>query len=121
MKKDVSILKAMELTGMDAYELLGVDKETKQWIKRSTNTTIGTNALENIVDKSTNNESTTNESTTKNNNKDNVVDITPLEKPSDRFDVEDYIRYQEYMQSMGKKATIKDYFEAVEYYTNGGR
>ena len=115
MKKDVTLLEAMRLTNMDAYELIGVNKETKQLIKRTTST-IGSNALEKELKEIKTNKENTNTTTNT-----TIVDITPIDKPSDRFDIEDYIRYEEYMKSNGKKPTIKDYFKAIKYYTNGGK
>lgn len=125
MKKDVTLLEAMRLTNMDAYELIGVNKETKQLIKRTTST-IGSNALEKEIKeikeeiKAIKEESKVT-NTTINTTNTTIVDITPIDKPSDRFDIEDYIRYEEYMKSNGKKPSMKDYFEAIKYYTNGGK
>lgn len=45
-----------------------------------------------------------------------IIEITPINKPSDRFDVEDYIRYRDYVLENGGKPSIRDYFKAVEYY-----
>ena len=117
MKKDVTLLEAMRLTNMDAYELIGVNKETKQLIKRTTST-IGSNALEKEIKEI---EEIKEESKVTNTTNTTIVDITPIDKPSDRFDIEDYIRYEEYMKSNGKKPSMKDYFEAIKYYTNGGK
>lgn len=50
-----------------------------------------------------------------------IIEITPINKPSDRFDVEDYIRYRDYVLENGGKPSIRNYFEAVEYYMNGGK
>lgn len=50
-----------------------------------------------------------------------VIEYIPITKPSDRFDVEDYIRYREYVLERGGEPSIEDYFIAVEYYKNGGR
>ena len=77
-------------------------------IRRSVNTVVGSNALVEAIkeEKNTVIESTIEE----------VVDITPIDKPSDRFDVEDYILYREYMIANGGVPSIEDYFKAVEYY-----
>ena len=107
MRKDIPVLEAMKLTGQDAYDLIGVNRETKQ-LRRSVNTVVGSNALVEAIkeEKNTVIESTIEE----------VVDITPIDKPSDRFDVEDYILYREYMIANGGVPSIEDYFKAVEYY-----
>lgn len=84
MKKDVTLLEAIAMGG-NAYDLLGVDRETKRLKKRIS--------------------------------KDNVVtNITPISKPSDRFDIEDYMLYEEYMITNGGVPSIEDYFKAIEYY-----
>lgn len=113
MRKDITLLEAMRLTGKDAYELIGVNKTTKQWIKRSVNTTIGSNALVQAMEETIEIEEVS--------IVEPIVEITSIDKPSDRFDVEDYIRYEEYMISNGGVPSIKDYFEATAYYMNGGR
>ena len=107
MRKDVSILKAMELTGSDAYSLLGVDRATKQWIKRSVNTVVGSNALVSAIEEITIEEVIVEEP---------IVEVVSIEKPSERFDIDDYIRYQEYMIKHGGKPSVSDYFKAIEYY-----
>lgn len=109
MRKDISILEAMKLTGQDAYSLIGVNRETKQWIKRSVNTVVGSNALINTIND-------TKEVTTIEEVNEPVIDITPIDKPSDRFDIEDYLLYEEYMISNGGVPSIEDYFKAIEYY-----
>ena len=106
MRKDVSILKAMELTGNDAYSLLGVDRTTKQWIKRSVNTVVGSNALISAIE----------EIAIEVEEEESVLEIVSTNKPSDRFDIDDYIRYQEYMIKHGGKPSVSDYFKAIEYY-----
>ena len=108
MRKDVTLLEAMRITGKDAYDLIGVNRETKQLIRRSVNTVVGSNALVEAIkeEKSTIIESTVEE----------VVDITPIDKPSDRFDIDDYILYREYMIANGGVPSIEDYFKAIEYY-----
>lgn len=45
-----------------------------------------------------------------------IVDITPIDKPSDRFDIECYMNYREYVLERGGKPSLRDYFKAVEYY-----
>ena len=45
-----------------------------------------------------------------------VVDITPINKPSDRFDIDDYIAYHEYMIKHGGKPSVANYFQARAYY-----
>ena len=109
MRKDVSILKAMELTGSDAYSLLGVDRTTKQWIKRSVNTVVGSNALVSAIEEITVEEIAVEV-------EEPVLEIVSINKPSDRFDIDDYIRYQEYMIKHGGKPSVSDYFKAIEYY-----
>ena len=106
MKKDVSILKAMELTGSDAYSLLGVDRTTKQWIKRSVNTVVGSNALVSAIEEMTMVEVI----------EEPVLEVVSVKKPSERFDIDDYIRYQEYVRKHGGEPSVSDYFKAIEYY-----
>lgn len=108
MRKDIPVLEAMKLTGQDAYDLIGVNRETKQLIRRSVNTVVGSNALVEAIkeEKNTVIESTIEE----------VVDITPIDKPSNRFDIDDYILYREYMIANGGVPSIEDYFKAIEYY-----
>ena len=108
MRKDVTLFEAMRITGKDAYDLIGVNRETKQLIRRSVNTVVGSNALVEAIkeEKNTVIESTVEE----------VVDITPIDKPSDRFDIDDYILYREYMIANGGVPSIEDYFKAIEYY-----
>ena len=88
MRKDVTLLEAIAMGG-NAYDLLGVDRETKRLKKR-----ISTVAIK----------------------EDNVVNIVPIDKPSDRFDIEDYMLYEEYMIANGGVPSIEDYFKAIEYY-----
>lgn len=106
MRKDIPVLEAMKLTGQDAYSLIGVDRETKQWIKRSVNTVVGSNVLVQAINEEKE-EVVVNEP---------VVDITPISKPSDKFDIEDYMLYEEYMIANGGVPSIEDYFKAIEYY-----
>ena len=102
----------MKLTGKDAYELIGVNRETKQWIKRSVNTVVGSNVLVQTIEEVKVQEVVIEEP---------MVEMVPITKPSDRFNVEDYLRYKEYVLERGGKPSIEDYFIAVEYYKNGGR
>ena len=112
MRKDISLLEAMKLTGKHAYELIGVNRETKQWIKRSVNTVVGSNVLVQTIEEVKVQEVVIEEP---------MVEMVPITKPSDRFNVEDYLRYKEYVLERGGKPSIEDYFIAVEYYKNGGR
>ena len=109
MRKDIPVLEAMKLTGKDAYELIGVNRETKQWIKRSVNTVVGSNVLVQAINE-------TNEAKEEVVVNEPVVDITPISKPSDKFDIEDYMLYEEYMIANGGVPSIEDYFKAIEYY-----
>lgn len=49
-----------------------------------------------------------------------VVEIIPINKPSDRFNVDCYIAYREYVEEYGKEIgkvpSLDDYFDAIEYY-----
>ena len=84
--------------GLDAYALMGVDRNTG-YLKRTTgNLAVKTEAKVEITEET------------------KIVDITPINKPSDRFDVEDYILYEEYMIANGGVPSIEDYFKAIEYY-----
>lgn len=47
-----------------------------------------------------------------------IIDITPIDKPSDRIDIDDYILYSEYMIENGGTPSIEDYFKAIEYFKN---
>ena len=101
MRKDVTLLEAIAMGG-NVYDLLGVDRETKTLKRRVS--TVGNLAIK--KEKDTIIESTVEE----------VVDITPIDKPSDRFDIDDYILYREYMIANGGVPSIEDYFKAIEYY-----
>ena len=93
--------------GLDAYSLMGVDKTTG-FLKRTTS---------NLAVKL---EEVKQEETVETKQAE-IVEIIPITKPSDRFDVEDYIRYREYVLERGGEPSVGDYFTAVEYYKNGGR
>lgn len=93
--------------GLDAYALMGVDKTTG-FLKRTTS---------NLAVKL---EEVKQEETVETKQAE-IVEIIPITKPSDRFDVEDYIRYREYVLERGGEPSVGDYFTAVEYYKNGGR
>ena len=101
MRKDVTLLEAIAMGG-NVYDLLGVDRETKTLKRRVS--TVGNLAIKKEED--TIIESTVEE----------VVDITPIDKPSDRFDIDDYILYREYMIANGGVPSIEDYFKAIEYF-----
>ena len=93
--------------GLDAYALMGVDKTTG-FLKRTTS---------NLAVKL---EEVKQEETVETKQAE-IVEIIPITKPSDRFDVEDYIRYREYVLERGGEPSVGDYFTAIEYYKNGGR
>lgn len=84
--------------GLDAYALMGVDRETGYLKRTTSNLAVKTEAKVEITEET------------------KIVDITPINKPSDRFDVEDYILYEEYMIANGGVPSIEDYFKAIEYY-----
>lgn len=44
-----------------------------------------------------------------------VAEIKPINKPSDRFDVDDYMEYREWKIELGGVPSIEDYFNAVDY------
>lgn len=84
--------------GLDAYALMGVDRNTGYLKRTTSNLAVNTEAKVEITEET------------------KIVDITPINKPSDRFDVEDYILYEEYMIANGGVPSIEDYFKAIEYY-----
>ena len=84
--------------GLDAYALMGVDRNTRYLKRTTSNLAVNTEVKVEITEKT------------------KIVDITPINKPSDRFDVEDYILYEEYMIANGGVPSIEDYFKAIEYY-----
>lgn len=84
--------------GLDAYALMGVDRNTGYLKRTASNLAVKTEAKVEITEET------------------KIVDITPINKPSDRFDVEDYILYEEYMIANGGVPSIEDYFKAIEYY-----
>ena len=84
--------------GLDAYALMGVDRNTGYLKRTTSNLAVKTEAKAEITEET------------------KIVDITPINKPSDRFDVEDYILYEEYMIANGGVPSIEDYFKAIEYY-----
>ena len=96
MNKKTTLLEAIAMGG-NVYDLLGVDRETK--IIKKTVSTVGNLAIkEEVVIEEP------------------VMEIVPINKPSDRFDVEDYELYREYMIANGGEPSIEDYFKAIEYY-----
>ena len=99
MRKDVTLLEAIAMGG-NVYDLLGVDRETKTLKRRVS--TVGNLAIKEDVIEETIEEP--------------VVEITSIDKPSDRFDIDDYILYREYMIANGGVPSIEDYFKAIEYY-----
>ena len=99
MRKDVTLLEAIAMGG-NVYDWLGVDRETKTLKKRVS--TVGNLAIKEDVIEETIEE--------------HVVEISPIDKPSDRFDIYDYILYREYMIANGGVPSIEDYFKAIEYY-----
>ena len=84
--------------GLDAYALMGVDRNTGYLKRTTSNLAVKTEAKVEITEET------------------KIVDITPINKPSDRFDVEDYILYEEYRIANGGVPSIEDYFKAIEYY-----
>lgn len=112
MRKDIPVLEAMKLTGKDAYELIGVNRENKQWIKRSVNTVIGSCALVEAIKETKGPEIVVTEEP----KIAEVVNVEPINKPSEKFDVEDYILYREYVIANGGKPSVEDYFKARAYY-----
>ena len=84
--------------GLDAYALMSVDRNTGYLKRTTSNLAVKTEAKVEITEET------------------KIVDITPINKPSDRFDVEDYILYEEYMIANGGVPSIEDYFKAIEYY-----
>lgn len=84
--------------GLDAYALMGVDRNTGYLKRTTSNLAVKTEAKVEITEET------------------KIVDITPINKPSDRFDIEDYILYEEYMIANGGVPSIEDYFKAIEYY-----
>lgn len=84
--------------GLDAYALIGVDRNTGYLKRTTSNLAVKTEAKVEITEET------------------KIVDITPINKPSDRFDIEDYILYEEYMIANGGVPSIEDYFKAIEYY-----
>ena len=49
-----------------------------------------------------------------------IVEIIPINKPSDRFDIDCYVEYRAYVLKEGKRfgkvPTMEDYFEALAYF-----
>ena len=84
--------------GLDAYALMGVDRNTGYLKRTTSNLAVKTETKVEITEET------------------KIVDITPINKPSDRFNVEDYILYEEYMIANGGVPSIEDYFKAIEYY-----
>ena len=95
MNKKTTLLEAIAMGG-NVYDLLGVDRETKM-LKRTTSTVGNLAIKEEIIEEP-------------------ITEIGPINKPSDRFDVEDYELYREYMIANGGEPSIEDYFKAIEYY-----
>lgn len=95
MNKKTTLLEAIAMGG-NVYDLLGVDRETKM-LKRTTSTVGNLAIKEEIIEEP-------------------ITEIVPINKPSDRFDVEDYALYREYMIANGGEPNIEDYFKAIEYY-----
>ena len=95
MNKKTTLLEAIAMGG-NVYDLLGVDRETKM-LKRTVSTVGNLAIKEEIIEEP-------------------ITEIVPINKPSDRFDVEDYELYREYMIANGGVPSIEDYFKAIEYY-----
>ena len=93
--------------GLDAYTLMGVDRETKHLKRTTSNLAV---KLEEVKQEEVEQPKEA-----------EILELIPITKPSDRFDVEDYIRYREYVLERGGKPSVGDYFTAIEYYKNGGR
>lgn len=92
--------------GLDAYALMGVDRNTKLLKRTTSNLAIKLDTSIDIVEEKEIAQ---------------VIEITPINKPSDRFDIEDYMQYREYILNNGGEPSISDYFKAIEYYMNGGK
>lgn len=84
--------------GLDAYALMGVDRNTGYLKRTTSNLAVKTETKIEKIEKA------------------KVVNITPINKPSDRFDIEDYMLYEEYMIANGGTPSIEDYFKAIEYF-----
>ena len=93
--------------GLDAYALMGVDRETKYLKRTTSNLAVKLEEVkqEEVVE----------------TQQAEVLELIPITKPSDRFDVEDYLLYKEYVLERGGKPSIEDYFNAIAYYMNGGK
>ena len=101
LNKDVTLMELAQ-KGVDLYSLLGVDRETKYLKRTTSNLAIKEDYIqpqEAVEAKPA-----------------KILEIVPITKPSDRFDVEDYILYREYMIKHGGQPSVKDYFKAIEYY-----
>ena len=103
LNKDVTLMELAQ-KGVDLYSLLGVDRETKCLKRTTSNLAIKEEYIEE------NKEEVIETKPAK------IIEIVPITKPSDRFDIEDYILYREYMIKHGGQPSVKDYFEAIEYY-----
>lgn len=97
MRKDVTLLEAIAMGG-NAYDLLGVDRQTKLLKKRNIQAIKEVTVQEEVVEVAP------------------IIDITPINKPSDRFNIDDYELYREYVLERGGQPSIADYFKAIEYY-----
>lgn len=104
MKKQTTLLEAIAMGG-NVYDLLGVDRETKMLKRTTNNLAVKIDTVEEEVEYEV-------EEVTQVK----IIEYIPITKPSDRFDIEDYIRYQEYMIKHGGNPSVEDYFKAVEYY-----
>ena len=101
LNKDVTLMELAQ-KGVDLYSLLGVDRETKYLKRTTSNLAVKLEEVkqEEVVE----------------TQQAEVLELIPITKPSDRFDVEDYILYREYMIKHGGQPSVKDYFKAIEYY-----
>lgn len=98
--------------GLDAYALMGVDRETKYLKRTTSNLAVKLEEVKQVEVEQVEVEQP---------KEAEILELIPITKPSDRFDVEDYLLYKEYVLERGGKPSIEDYFIAVEYYKNGGR
>lgn len=122
-RKGITLLEAQGM-GLDLCNLVGRQEGSSSLRRTTSNKSKNLRYIEYIKDVLPIEETVeeTIEETNTSVNKDihvkEIIDITPIDKPSDRIDMDDYILYSEYMIENGGTPSIEDYFKAIEYFKN---
>ena len=118
-RKGMTLLEAQGM-GLDLYNLVGRQEGSSSLRRTTSNKSKNLRYFEYIKDVLPIEETVEeiNTSINKDIHVKEIIDITPIDKPSDRIDMDDYILYSEYMIENGGTPSIEDYFKAIEYFKN---